>query len=94
MEVEVRYYASLREITQKRYEKIKIPKNSSIRYLIDTLVEKYGQSFQSNVYDKYRELRKQLSYVLNGVNINNLNGVNTLLEDDDVFSLLPVAGGG
>lgn len=94
MEVEVKFYAMLREISGKKMERITLPPKSSVRDLVDLLVERYGGEFARYIYDAERQVRSYLSYMLNGVNINSLDRFDTMLKDGDVFSLLPPVGGG
>jgi MoaD family protein len=94
MNVEVRYYTILREITEKRFEKISIHQSSTVKDLINYLVEKYDNRFASYVYNSKKEFRKHLSYLLNGVNIHNLQGFDTSLNENDIVSFLPQVGGG
>jgi MoaD family protein len=94
MDVEVRFYSVLREITDKRTERVTLQPNSSVRDLINALVEKYGDGFSSYIYDNCKGLRKHFFYMLNGVNINKREGFDTILHKDDVFSFLPPVGGG
>ncbi|MBS7653122.1 MAG: ubiquitin-like small modifier protein 1 [Candidatus Bathyarchaeia archaeon] len=94
MEVEVRYYAILRELAGKRFEKVALPEGSSVRDVIDLLVKRYGEGFERYIYDNEKRLRSYLSYMLNGININSLKGFETPLRDGDILSLLPPIGGG
>jgi len=94
MEVEVRYYTVLREITDKRSERVELRENSSVIDLVQVLIMKYGESFSSYIYDTNQGLRNHVSYMVNGVNVNKRKGFDTLLHDKDVFSFLPPVGGG
>jgi len=94
MEVEVKFYAMLREIAGRRAESVELPPNSSVRELVDLLVARYGGAFGRYVYDAEKQVRNYLSYMLNGVNINSLDRFDTILKDGDVLSLLPPVGGG
>ena len=94
MEVEVRYYTVLREITGKRSEVVEVRENSTVSSLIQLLIRKYGEGFSSHIYDTSQGLRDNVSCMLNGVNINKRKGVETLLHDNDVLSFLPPVGGG
>ncbi len=94
MEVEVRYYAIMRELAGKRFERVVLPEGSSVRDLIDLLVKRYGEGFERYIYDGEKRLRSYLSYMLNGVNVNSLKGLETPLRDGDILSLLPPIGGG
>ena len=94
VEIEIKFYAMLREIAGRRVERIGMPAKSSVSDLVDLLVERYGGDFERYIYDGERRVRSYLSYMLNGVNINSLQGFDTVLRDGDVFSLLPPVGGG
>ena len=94
MEVEVRFYAMLREVAGKKAERVVLPPKSSVGDLIDLLVERYGDEFARYVYDSEKQVRSFLSYMLNGVNINSLDRFDTMLKDGDVLALLPPVGGG
>jgi molybdopterin synthase sulfur carrier subunit len=94
MEVEVRYYAVLRELAGKRSERVTLPEGSSVRDLVGLLVKRYGEGFERYIYDCEGRVRGYLSYMLNGFNINSLDGFETLLRDGDILSLLPPIGGG
>jgi len=94
MEVEVKLYAMLREIASKKLEKVDLPEKASVRDLIDFLISEYGDEFASYIYDSEKQVRNYLSYMINGVNINSLDGFETTLKGGDVISLLPPVGGG
>lgn len=94
IEVKVKFYAMLREATGKKMEIIKLPAKLSVGDLITLLVERYGDDFGKYIYDLGKEVRDYLSFMLNGININSLDGLNTMLRDGDVLSLLPPVGGG
>jgi molybdopterin synthase sulfur carrier subunit len=94
LEVDVKFYAMLREATGKKVETVVLPEKSSVGDLIDLLVERHGDRFGYYVYDKQKRVRDYLSFMLNGVNVNSLSGFETLLNDGDIVSLLPPIGGG
>jgi MoaD family protein len=94
MEIEVRYYTVLREITGNRFEKITLKPNSSVKDLLNYLVEKNGDKFDSYIYNSNRRFTRNISLILNGENIQNLQGFNTKLDNNDVISFLPPVGGG
>jgi MoaD family protein len=94
LEVDVKFYAMLREATGKKVDTVVLPEKSSVGDLINLLVEGYGDRFSYYIYDKQKRIRDYLSFMLNGVNVNSLSGFETLLSDGDVISLLPPIGGG
>lgn len=94
LEIEVRLYAMLREISNKKMERVALPEKSSIRDLLDHMISKYGREFAWYIYDSENQPRSYLSYIVNGININSLNGFDTILRDGDIVSILPPVGGG
>ena len=94
VEVEVKYYAMLREATGKRREVVDIPVKSSVGDLVGLLSERYGGDFTRYVYDDEKRVRDYLSFMLNGVNINSLEGFGTPLKTGDTLAILPPVGGG
>jgi molybdopterin synthase sulfur carrier subunit len=94
LEVEVRYYAMIREATGTRREVVDVPPKSSVGDLLEALVERYGGDFTRYVYTEEKEVRDYLSFMLNGINVNSIKGLETPLKDGDVLSILPPVGGG
>lgn len=94
MEVEVKYYAMIREATGKRSEVIELPVKSSVGDLLNLLSERYGCKFARYIYDAEKRVRDYLSFMLNGVNIYSLEGFYTPLKNRDTFAILPPVGGG
>jgi molybdopterin synthase sulfur carrier subunit len=94
VKVEVRYFAMLREIAGKRGETVSLLPNSSVMDLINLLVERYSDEFKGYIYDAENQVRNYLSYLLNGFNVNSLDGFDTKLNDGDQLSLLPPVSGG
>ena len=94
MEIEVKYYAMIRDKAGKKTEKVTLPSKSSVKDLVEILIECYGDEFENYIYNNEKQIRDYLSFMLNGVNVNSLSGFETLLSDGDVVSLLPPIGGG
>ena len=94
MEVEVRYYAMLREVAGRKREAFTLPEKSSVGDLMDRIVDMYGERFFRYVYDEHRRVRDYLSFMLNGINVASGMGFETPLGDGDVLAILPPVGGG
>lgn len=94
LEVEVKFYAMLREATGKKREVVELPEKSSVGDLMDLLVGQYGGDFGRYIYDEEKRVRDYLSFMLNGINVNSLKGFDTVLSHGDILAILPPVGGG
>jgi molybdopterin synthase sulfur carrier subunit len=94
MKVEVKFFTSLREITGKKVDRIQLQDAITVNELVKMLSEKYGKKFREYIYDKDGLTQKFLSFLVNGKNINKMQGFDTKLEDQDVIAILPPVGGG
>jgi molybdopterin synthase sulfur carrier subunit len=97
LQVSVRFFTSLREVTNKKEETLKFPEGEkvTVEVVLKTLAQRYGNPFVEYVYDrKTGEVRSFLQFLVNGKSATTLNGVQTELEDGDVLAILPPVGGG
>ena len=94
MNVEVKFFTSLREITGKKVDEIQLQNSVTVKELLALLADKYGKEFTEYVYNKKDEMRGFLSILVNGKNINNMQGLDTKLREKDVVAILPPVGGG
>jgi MoaD family protein len=94
MEITVHYFTVLREITEKRQEKIKLKEGSTVEDMLAFLIEIYGEHFKRYVSPPKGKKGLQLVLLLNNQDITQLHGFKTTLHDGDGVSLiLPIAGG-
>jgi len=94
MKVEVKFFTSLREITGKKVEEIQLQSTITVEELLTLLSEKYGKKFREYIYNKKGEVQGFLSFLVNGKNINILQGFDTKLQEGDTVAILPPVGGG
>lgn len=94
MKVEAKFFTSLREITGKKAEQIKLEHATTVDQLIKLFSEKYGKKFGDYIYTKQGRVQPFLSFLINGRNINNMQGLHTKLQDGDVIAFIPPIGGG
>ena len=94
MKIEVKFFTNLRELTGKKVDKLEISYAITVDELITLLSNKYGKKFKEYIYDKKGELQGFLSFLVNGRNINIMQGFDTKLEEGDVVAILPPVGGG
>jgi MoaD family protein len=97
LQVSVRFFTSLREITGKRERILKFPDGQvvTVNKVLKKLAECYGKSFVEYVYDsRTHEVKSFLQFLVNGRSATTLNGLKTKLADGDVLAIIPPVGGG
>ncbi len=94
LEVEVKYYAMLREASGRKREVFELPEGSSVGDLMDIVAGKYGDPFRRYVFDSEMRVWDYLRFMLNGISVSSLEGFDTVLGDGDVMAILPPIGGG
>jgi molybdopterin synthase sulfur carrier subunit len=94
MKIEVRFFTSLREITGKKVDEIQLQRVITVEELLTLLSKKYGKNFREYIYNKKGKVQGFLSFILNGKNINVLQGFDTELKEGDIIAILPPVGGG
>ena len=97
MQVSVRFFTSLREIADKKEEKLKFPEGEKVTVdaVLKTLAQRYGKRFVEYVYDeKTGDVKGFLQFLINGKSALTLNGLQTELEEGAVLAILPPVGGG
>jgi molybdopterin synthase sulfur carrier subunit len=92
--VKVRFFTTLRDITQTKRDEATISSTTTVESLVALLSKKYGRSFHEYVYDEGGKLKPHLKYLVNGRSLPSLNGVKTLLTNEDTVAILPPVGGG
>jgi len=94
MKVEVKFFTSLREITGKKADEIQLQNIITVKELLTLLSEKYGKKFREYIYNKKGKVQDFLSFLVNGRNINVLQGFDTELKQGDIIAIIPPVGGG
>jgi len=94
MKIKVKFFTSLREITDKKVDKIQLKNPITVEELLNILSDKYGKEFREYIYNKKGKVQDFLSFLVNGKNINVLQGFDTKLKQGDIIAILPPVGGG
>ena len=91
MKITVRVSGNISSVIGKRHE-IELPTGATISTLANRIGEQTGQ--HQGYLGRFRVGSKDLCFLLNGKNIDMLNGVLTLLKDgDEVMIIQPTVGG-
>ncbi|MBN1862416.1 MAG: MoaD/ThiS family protein [Dehalococcoidales bacterium] len=90
MKIRVRFLLDFVKIFGRNAMEVKVPPNGKVSDLIDVLFdsdEKRGHIFSEKNYLKGH-------FLLNGVNILGLDGLHTLLNENDEVVIMPNMSGG
>lgn len=97
LQVSVRYFTVLRELTSKREETLQLEENGKVTVatVLKTLSDCYGKDFSNYICDAGSgEVRGFLQFFVNGHSIQAMNGLETELRSGDVLAIVPPVGGG
>ena len=97
MEISVRFFTTLREVTGKKEETIefKTSKTVTVNAIIDKLAREYGKSFTDYVFDRRTgEVKGFLQFLINGRSASTNKGLDAKLADGDILAIIPPVGGG
>jgi MoaD family protein len=97
LQVSVRFFTTLREVTGKREEtlKFKNDKTVTVDTILKQLAKRHGKDLVEYVYDrKTGNIKSFLQFLVNGRSTSTLKGLQTRLTDGDVLAIIPPVGGG
>jgi MoaD family protein len=97
LQISVRFFTTLREITGKKEETLQFRENEKVTLnkALEKLAKRYGKDFVEYVYDsKTGEVRGFLQFLVNGRSTSTADGVNTKLSNGDILAIIPPVGGG
>jgi MoaD family protein len=97
LQISVRFFTTLREVTGKRQQTLEFDDNEDVT--VDTvlkhLVKRHSRSFADYVYDrKTRDVKGFLQFLINGRSASTMGGLQAKLKDGDVLAIIPPVGGG
>ena len=92
MKVKVRVFGDIAEVVGNNHE-IELEQHATVLTLTNILQEKSGQSRRGYVAE-FRVGGADLAVMVNGKNIALLNGVDTILSDNDDLVIMPFVVGG
>ena len=96
LKVTIDYLGSIkRALGLKQAEQVELKEDAKVCDLLSLLAEKNGDTFKKSIYEP-KDLDLKPHYVLsvNGLLLNQLNGLETKLKDGDRLIFMPVVTGG
>jgi MoaD family protein len=94
MEVTVRYFTVMRNITGTREEKIDAKEGSTVEDVLKTLSSKYGKEFDRYIFSGREHRGLKLLFFVDGHNIEGSDGFKTKLKSGSVLAIMPPVAGG
>ena len=93
MNVRVRFYGMAYDEVGTRELVLELVEGSTVNELLSILVERYP-SLTKLVYDDKGVFREYLEVAVNQTDIIGLNGLETVLKENDLVLIMPPIGGG
>jgi molybdopterin converting factor small subunit len=95
MQVKVHYISLVKSYTNTSQDEFMLPNGTVLSELLDKIAEDYGKPFTQEVYDPVKkEMKASFVAMVNGVLMDQLQGVNTPLKDRDSVILMSLMTGG
>jgi molybdopterin synthase sulfur carrier subunit len=96
LKVTVEYLGHIKRIIDaEQAEQVELKDDALVADLLFLLAEKHGKSFRKAIYEpKGLDLKSNFILTVNGLLLNQLNGIETKLKDGDHVVLMPIVSGG
>lgn len=93
MKVFVKFYAHLRDlVNQQEKLEIELGPSATVTQMLDKLIK--DEKIRKHIFDDKKQVKPDITLLINGREIKFLDGVNTILEHDDEISIFPIVAGG
>ena len=96
MKVKIEYLGHVRTILNtQRQQQIELEEDSTIQDLLTKLADNYGDPFKKAIFEPGNpDLKANFIATVNGHLLNQLNGINTKLQNNDKIAIMPIVSGG
>ena len=91
--VKIRFSSALSNVTKTRETTLELG-DTTVKSVIDKLVEDFGPDFKKRILDDEGEVRRFVNLYVNGEDIRHLSGLDSPVKDADEISILPAVSGG
>ena len=95
MMVKVHYLGLVKSLTKTGQDEFGLKEASPLSELLYDVAEKYGKPFTQEIYDpQQKEMKPTFVTMVNGVLMDQLQGVNTPLKNGDNVIIMSLMTGG
>jgi MoaD family protein len=95
VKVTIEYLGFIRNMLSKRTEELELREGTQLKELLSKLSERYGADFKKQVYEPgQKDVKYGFVVTVNGVLMDQLNGVETQLKSGDHVILMSLMSGG
>jgi len=95
MKVKVHYLSLVKSYTKTSQDEFDLEDPSSLSELLCDVAERYGKPFTQEVYDPaQKEMKPTFVTMVNGVLMDQLQGINTPLKNGDNVIIMALVTGG
>jgi molybdopterin converting factor small subunit len=95
MKVKVHYISLVKSFTKTSIDDFNVGEACLLSDVLQIIADKYGKPFTQEVYDpQHQEMKATFVAMVNGVLMDQLQGVNTPLKDGDNIILMSLMTGG
>lgn len=93
MEIELRFFAMVREAVGERTTTCEFEAGTTVREVLATLEDEYS-GLGGTLLDEDGTVARSITVLRNGINVTHLEGSTTELVDGDKLSITPPVTGG
>jgi molybdopterin converting factor small subunit len=95
MKVKVHYLSLVKSFTKTSQDEFMLAEATPLSELLCGVAEKYGKPFTNEVYDpEAQEMKPTFVTMVNGVLMDQLQGINTPLKNGDNIIIMALMTGG
>jgi molybdopterin synthase sulfur carrier subunit len=96
LKVTVEYLGYIKQtLGVEQAERVELKDDALVADLLFLLAEKHGESFKKAIYEPSGlDLKSNFILTVNGLLLNQLEGIETKLKDGDRVVLMPIVSGG
>lgn len=94
MRIHIKLFSFLRELVNRKEDILEVDDKLDVGDLVPLLKERYGQKFCDYVISKDGGFQHYIKVMVNGRDIEFLEGLKTPLKDGDILQIIPPVRGG